>query len=618
MTRTAARRLARLVCGLAAALLLPQAGGAAGPAAAGAPAKVLRVAFNSAETGFDPVRISDIYSRTVTAHIFEAPYAYDPLARPAKLRPLTAAALPEHSADHRRWTVKLRPGIHFADHPAFGGRPRELVAQDYVYTFKRFADPANASPVWSTLESLGLVGLAELRQQALDGRRPFAYDQAIDGVHAPDRYTLQFTLREPRPRFASVLAASDVFGAVAREVVERHAGSVAEHPVGTGPFRLRQWRRNSLIVLERNPDFRELHYDAEPAADDAAGQALLARFQGRRLPMVDEVHITVIEEEQPRWLSFLNGQIDAVAGAYGSLPGSFAPTAVPNGRLAPHLARRGITAQRQVNADVVLTYFNMEDPVVGGYTAERVALRRAIGLAMDSRREARLIRRGQAVPAQSIVVPHTTGYDAAFKSENGDHDPVRAKALLDVYGYTDRDGDGWREQPDGAPLRLQLATQPEQIYRQFDEQFRRDMEAIGVRVRFVTGQWPEQLKQARAGRLMMWMLGSSASGPDGQDALQRLHGPQAGGQNLARFRLPAFDAVYERLSALPDGPERDALFLDAKRLSIAYMPYKATVHRVSTDLLHPWVVGYRRPLFWNEWWHRVDIDAAARARAVRE
>ena len=579
------------------------------------PAKVLRVAFNSAETGFDPARISDTYSRTLTAHIFEAPLEYDALARPVQLRPRTAQALPEHSADYRTWTLKIRPGIHFAPDAAFGQQPRELVAQDYVYSFKRFADPTTASPIWSYLETYQLLGLAELRERALKRQQPFDYDREIAGVRALDRYTLQFQLREPRPRFAYVLAASDVFGAGAREVVERYGNAISEHPVGTGPFMLKQWRRSSLVVLARNPGYRDVRYDAQPAPDDAAGQAVLAQLKGRQLPMVDEVQVSMIDEEQPRWLSFLNGQLDALAGVYGSLPGSFAPTAVPNGQLAPHLAKRGIVMHRQVNPDVILTLFNMAHPLVGGLAPEKVALRRAIGLAMDTEREARQIRRGLAVPAQSVMLPHASGYDPHFKSENGDHDPARARALLEVYGYRDRDGDGFREQPDGQPLVLEMSTQPDQIYRQFDEQFQRDMQAVGLRVRFLTGQFAEQLKQARAGRLMLWMVGNSASSPDGQDVLQRLNGPQAGDQNLARFQLPAFDAVYDRLSALPDGPEREALFQQARLLSVAYMPYKASVHRISVDLLHPWVIGYRRPLFWSDWWHRVDLDASARQAA---
>lgn len=580
----------------------------AAQAQGGARPKVLRVAFPVAETGFDPARIVDLYSRTVTPHIFEALYAYDHLARPFRIVPLTAAGMPEHSPDFRTWTVRLQPGIYFADDPAFKGRRRELVAADYVYSFKRIVDPANKSPVVAGILDQKFVGLNALRDEAVRHNQPFDYDRPIEGLKALDRYTIRFQLEEPRPRFIEVLATGDLFGAVAREVVEHYGDDIPAHPVGTGPFRLAQWRRSSLIVLERNPQFREMVYDARPAPDDAAGQALLARFKGRRLPMVDRVEISIIEESQPRWLAFLNGQIDLI-----SVPAEFINQAMPGGQVAPNLARQGIRGYRTVNADSAFTYFNMDDPVLGGYTPDRIALRRAIALAIDVEREIRQVRRGQAVVAQSPVVPHTSGYDPKFKSENGDHDPARAKALLDLYGYVDRDGDGWRDLPDGRPLLLEIATQPDQLSRQFDELWKKNMEAVGIRVKFFPGKWPEQLRAARAGKLQLWTLGSSAAAPDGQGSLARLYGPQAGSQNLARFKNDAFDAIYDRMQVLPDGPERDALFLEAKRIAVAYMPMKYTVHRISNDLTQPRLVGYRRPLFWQEWWHMVDIDEAAGA-----
>lgn len=570
--------------------------------------KVLRVAFNTSETSLDPSQLVDSYSRTVTPHIFEALYRFDYLARPTRIKPLTAAGMPETSADFKVWTIRLTPGIFFADDAAFKGRKRELVAQDYVYAYQRIADPANKSPVWSWVETAKIAGLADYRKEVSAAKGRFDYDRVIPGLQALDRYTLRITLTEPSPRFLESLTASDLLGAQAREVVEFYGDKVAEHPVGTGPFKLKSWRRSSRIVLERNPGFREMVFDAEPAAGDADGQAIAARLKGRRLPMIDEVDISIIEEDQPRWLTFLNEKIDLIAGKYGSVPGTFVSQAMPNGKVAPNLAKRGIDGRQQVNPEVVIYYFNMEDPVVGGYTPDKVALRRAVSLGMDLEREIRVVRRGQGVPAQSMVMPYTTGYDAAFKSESGTYDPARAKALLDLFGYTDRDGDGFRELPDGQPLTLEYATGPDQIYRQFDALFQKNMEAIGIRVKFLVGQWPEQAKQARAGKLMMWGLASSATAPDGQGTFQRLHGPQSGGQNIARFKLPEFDAIYDRMSQIPDGPERLELFLKAKKLAIAYMPYKTTVHRISTDLWHPWVIGFRRPPFHNEWWHMVDID----------
>jgi ABC-type transport system substrate-binding protein len=578
-------------------------------AAAGTEPKVFRYAFPAAETGFDPAKVSDLYSRTVTAHIFEGLYGYDPLARPFKVVPRTAAGMPEVSPDYKTWTVRIKQGIHFADDPAFKGQRRELVAQDFVYSIKRFADPAVKSPAFSEVKDQGLLGLLALREQALKSRQPFDYDRDIEGLRALDRYTVQFRLAEARPRFLYFLAAGGLYGALAREVVQAYGDKIDEHPVGTGPFVLSSWRRSSRIVLERNLSYREVFYDASPNADDVEGQALLARFKGRRLPMIDRVEVSIIDESQPRWLAFLNRQLDFV-----TVPLEFANLAAPNGVLAPNLAKQGIQMSRIVNADSTLTYFNMEDPLVGGYTPEKVALRRAIALASDQQREIDIVRRGQAIAAQAGIAPHTYGYDPGLKSVNSDYDLARAKALLDVYGYVDRDGDGWRERPDGSPLVLEYATQPDALSRQMDELWRKNTDALGLRLAFKHAQWPEQLKAARAGKLMIWQVGSSAGTPDGQDALQRVYGPAAGGQNLARFKLARVDEIYEQMAGLPDGPQRLALFAEMNKLITAYMPYRYNVHRIVTDLMQPWLIGYRRPLLWQDFWQTIDIDNALRPR----
>ena len=603
----------RQTLGLAAALALPGAALAQGAATGAADVKgakalkVLKVAFPVAETGFDPARIVDLYSRTVTPHIFEGLYAYDHLARPTLIKPLTAAGMPEVSADFRTWVVRIRPGIFFASDPAFKGQKRELVAADYVYSFKRPVDPATKSPIVAGVLDTKYIGLAALREQAVKNKTAFDYDREIEGLRALDRYTIQFKLEEPRPRFLETLATGDLFGAVAREVVEMYGDAIHGHPVGTGPFRLAQWRRSSLIVLERNPEYREVFYDAQPAADDVEGQAFAAQLKGRRLPLIDRVEISIIEETQPRWLAFLNGQID-----HSAVPPEFVNIAMPGGQVAPNLARQGIRGRRTLNPSSGFTYFNMDDPVVGGYTPDKVALRRAVALGVDIDREIQVVSRGQAIPAQSIMVPHTTGYDPKFKSENSDFDPPRAKALLDLYGYVDRDGDGWRELPDGRPLLLEVATQPDQVSRQRAELWQKNMARIGIKVKFFPSKWPEQLKAARAGKLQIWSLGSSAAAPDGQGSLARLYGPQVGSQNLARFRNADFDRLYDQMQTLADGPEREALFDQAKRIAIAYMPYKIHTHPFTNDLAQPWLNGHRRPLFWQEWWHMVDIDNGKR------
>ena len=569
------------------------------PRAAGE--KVLRIVMPS-ETAFDPARAGDIPSLLVISHLYEPLFGYDPLARPVKMIPRAAAELPEVSDDFRTWTVRLRPGQHFTDHPAFGGKARELTAADFVYSLKRYADPANKSPGWSSLEQLGIIGLAGLRKQALDRRAPFDYDTAIEGLAALDRYTLRIRVAEGRPRLVEQLAGSAT-GAVAREVIETHGDASGEHPVGTGPFRLAQWRRSSLIVLERNPRYRDARYQAHPAAGDEDGQRIAARLAGRKLPMVDRVEISIIDESQPGWLAFLNGDLD-----YVIVPDEFVPLAVPGQQLAPYLRRRGVQAHFLTLPATYYTMFNMEHPVVGGYAPHQVALRRAIALGIDVQREIRLVRNGGAMQAQSTLAIHLSGFDPAFRCEMSEHDPPRARALLDLHGYQDRDGDGWRELPDGKPLKLEVATQPNQTARMLDELMTRDMKALGLRVEFQPAQWQAQYKAARSGKLMMWSLLGRAGAPDGLQGLQRYDGAAAGGQNLSRFNLPEMNRLIARLSALPDGPEREALFHQTKLLAAAWMPYKLRIHPVQAILIQPWIVGFRPPLFRSNWFEYVDVE----------
>ena len=590
---------------LTAALLMASAGAPAQES----PKKVLRYAFEVAETSLDPAKINDLYSRVLTPHIYEGLYTYDHLARPVKIKPLTADGMPQHSDDFRVWTVKIKPGIYFAADPAFKGKKRELVAQDYVYAFKRFADPANKSPAWGGLEVEGFPGLNELRAEALKTKK-FDYDREIEGIRALDRYTIRFTVKESRPRFIQFIAGSDLFAAVAREVFEFYGDQAEQHPVGTGPFKLVQWRRSSFLAFERNPDFREMFYDAEPTADDAEGQALLAKFKGRRLPMVDRVEISIIEEEQPRWLSFVNGEAD-LAYRVGY---QFAPQAMPNGKTAPNLAKRGIRGYPIVETATNFYFFNMEDPVFGGYSPEKVALRRAIGLGIDTRNIIDYAYSGLGKIAQTPILPHTSAYDPKLKTEFSDYDPARARALLDLYGYLDRNGDGWRDLPDGSPLVMKVATTSVQRDRKIAEVLTKNMKAIGLQVQLVTAQWPEQLKAARAGKLQIWSLALSAAAPDAVGTFARYDSRQIGGQNLARVSLPQFNVLYDKLQTLPDGPERAAAFREAELLSLAYMPYKFTLNRLSIDMAQPQLVGYRRAVFWQDWWQYVDIDDSLRRK----
>jgi ABC-type transport system substrate-binding protein len=594
------RRIAALIAAAAVAV-------AALASPASAAEKVLHVSFLIAETNFDPAFTNDLYSNNIVEEIFESPLTYDFLARPAKLKPQTLEALPEITDGGKTYTLKLQKGIYFSDDPAFGGKKRELIAADYDFAFKRLMDPKISSPNLWLIEGR-VAGIEEAVAKAKkDGR--FDYDAHIPGIEIVDRYTLRMHLVKPDFNFLYILAMQNI-GAQAREVVERYGDEIGAHPVGTGGFRLAAWKRSSRIVLEKNPNFREMYYEAEPPADDPISQQLYREGKGKRLPMVDRVEVSIIEEPQPRWLSFLNSQLDWV-----NLPFDFINMALPGDKLSPALARRGVRHIPDIETVTVYLYFNMQDPTVGGYTPEKVALRRAISLAYDSEADVKLVRNGMAIEAQSLIPPGVLGYDPNF-NVGRTFDVARAKALLDMFGYVDHDGDGWRDMPDGSPLVFHYASEPDAQSRLFMQLWQKGMDAIGMRMDVDVAKWPEHRKQSKAHKLQVWQLSWGADYPDGENFYQLLYGPNCGSSNDNCFQLPEFDALYVKAALLPPGPERTAIYQSMARLVAAYAPFKVMSHRKYNYMLQPWTLAWRKHPILHDSYKYVDIDLARRARDV--
>lgn len=576
------------------------------------PKKVLRYAFEVAETSMDPQRVSDVYSNIVNNAMFDAPLRYDYLARPTKLVPNTLVEMPKFSDDFKTLTFRVRPGIYFADDAAFGGKKRELTAEDYVYTIKRLFDPKLAAPLLAEVEGY-ILGSDELLKRVRKANK-MDYDTPLEGLRALDRYTVQLKLNEPKPNWIYNLADCRVSCAVAREVIEKYGEDSGSHPVGTGAYRITFWKRSSKMVFEPNPNFREEYFHGEPAADDAEGQAILAKLKGRRLPMVGKIEVYVIEERQPRYLAFQNIEHDLL----WIVPEDFANLVMPGNKLAPNLAKQGIKLSQIAALDITYAVFNMDNPVIGGYTPEKVALRRAISLAYKTHDEIAIVRKGQAILAHTPYSPGVIGYEPNFKTSANEHNPAKARALLDMFGYIDRDGDGYREMPDGSPLELKHNSTPTDRDRQLDDVWKRSMDAIGIKITINKGKWPDLLKASNAGKLMMWQLGASASSPDALGTLTTLYGPNAGYKsNRAFFKLKAFDEAFERAERMPDSPERTRLYQDMAKLVVAYAPWKMNTHRIISDLYYPYVIGFRRPMVQSQnWWRYIDIDLELRNQYV--
>jgi ABC-type transport system substrate-binding protein len=566
--------------------------------------KILRVTFQASETGFDPVRVHDLYSSTVIEAIYDTLLTYDYLARPPKLVPNAAEAMPEISADARTYTFRIRKGIHFADDPVFKGAKRELTAHDYAYSIKRFFDPKYRSP-YAFLFTGKIIGLDELGAAAKTSGR-FDYDAKVAGLEILDRYTLRIRLTEPDVNFLYVLAFS-LTGAVAREAIEAYDDESASRPVGTGAFYLKRYVRSSKIVLAANPNYRGKVWDFAPG-DNPRFKQIAERMRGKRLPAVDGVEVSIMEETQSRWLAFQRGETDIEYQLW-----EVAPTFMTDdGKLRPEFVRRGIQLDRSVDPEITYLYFNMQDKIgdapnpVGGFGKERIALRRAIAMSYKVDDQVRIIRKGQAVRAHYPIPPGVAGHDPEFRSAIP-YDPRAANALLERFNYK-KGPDGYRRTPNGAPLVIRFASSQTERDRQFDELMQRSLDSIGIRLEIQKERFPELLKLEKQCRLMVRMAAWIADYPDGDNFMQLAYGPNIHESNNACYRSKAFDSRYDRSRRLPHGPERDRLYHEMARLIETDTVWLLADSRMRNALQQPYVVGYtRHPMLPAEWLY-VDLD----------
>lgn len=578
MLKSYAAAVLALVVGFGAGARAAEAQTAPAAPAASAP-KVLRAFLSTGETGLDPAVASDIASLSLLENLFDPLLRYDYLARPVKLQPNTLTAMPTVGDNGLTYTFHLRQDVYFTADPAFKGARRQVTAQDYVYSLKRLYDPALKSP-WSFLLEGKIAGDAALKTR-------FGYDGDIAGLQAVDKFTLRIRLNAADPNFLFYLAIPAT-GVVAREVVEAYGVQVGNHPVGTGPFKIGTWKRSDQISLLANRDFRPMH------------------FQGRRLPLVDRVDIKIMEEYQSRVLGFLNGEFDFLE----QLPESMKEMVLTDDAkptLKPELARKGLVLSPFPVLQTYYMWMNMEDPLIGGYGRDKVALRRAIALSYNSAEDIAQMKKGLALRAETPLPPNVLGYDPAYRSPVG-YDPALANALLDRYGYKKGPG-GFRTLPDGKPLTLVMHTEPSMVGRLRDELWRKNLNAIGLDVTFKSDKKTEIIKASRLGNVMMFETNWVADFPDGDNFYQLLYGPNKAGPNYARFNLPAYNQRYEQTRTMGDTPARTRLYDEMAQIIHAYTPWVLLTHPIAADLQQPWLKHYtRHPVELTNWRY---LDVAA-------
>ncbi|MEK6706420.1 MAG: ABC transporter substrate-binding protein [Candidatus Poribacteria bacterium] len=524
--------------------------------------------------GLDPIYADDLYGGTEVSRTYEGLLQYHYLKRPYTLIPNIAESMPDISKDGKTLIFRLKKGVLFQDDPCFkatGGKGREMLADDVVYSFKRLADPKLVSSGWWIFDGK-IVGLNEWREAASKSGAA-DYSKEVEGLKAIDRYTIQIKLIQRSSQFIYALAMSFTF-VVPREAVEQYGKEFINHPVGTGPFRLAEYIPGAKLVWVRNPTYRNELYPSEGAPGDK--EAGLLEDAGKPLPLADKLIVQVFEESQPMWLTFLSGKLDLT-----SIPkDSFQQAITPAKELSHDLQSKGIRLIKYPELDITHFSFNMTDPVL----SKNKYLRQAMSLAYDEDQYIEIFYNGRALAAQGPIPPGIAGYDQDFKNPYRQFDIAKAKQLMEKAGY-----------PDGKGLKpLIYATLSDTTSRQSTEYAVKMFREIGVKLKVDTYSWPEFQAVVKNRKAQVYAFAWGADYPDAENFLQLFYSKNVSpGPNDSNYSNPEFDKLYESALTMVDSPERTELYKKMARIVIEDCPWIFGAHRMGYALIQKRLKNYK-------------------------
>jgi len=620
--------------------------------------------------------IGQIYEPPLQYHFLLRPYRLVPLMAEVvpepmffteKGEPLPPDAPPE-AIGFSEYRVRIRPGVRYQPHPAFakgsGGAyryhhlsaedlgginrlgdftetgTRELVAEDFVHQIKRLADPAVHSPI-AGLMAEHIEGFGELSQRLTEARaaadsaesnsfldlRAFAFA----GAEALDRYSYRIRLRGryqqfiywlAMPFFAPMPWEADRF--YAQPGLRERNITLDWYPVGSGPFMLSENNPNLRMVLSRNPYFHGESYPEEGMPDDQA--AGLLRDAGGALPFVERAVYSLEKENIPYWYKFLQGYYDTSGIASDSFDQAIGFSSQGEAVLTDALRERGIELLTAVESSVFYLGFNMRDPLIGGDGESARLLRRAISIAVDYDEYVSIFANGRGVAAQGPIPPGIFGYREGeaginpyiYRWEEGR--AVRrgieeARALMERAGFP-----GGRDPATAEALTLYYdttASGPDDKARL--SWMRKQLAKLGIQLVIRATDYNRFQEKMREGTGQLFIWGWNADYPDPENFLFLLYGPnskaQSGGENAANYQNPSFDALFDRMKDMTDGPERQAVIDEMVEILRRDAPWSWGYFPQAFSLHHAWVRNLKPNLMANNTLKYRRVDPALRERS---
>ncbi len=535
------------------------------------PENSIQFAMNINLSSLDPVQSSNSATNEVVSNIFEGLLQYSYLKRPLVVEPALADGMPKVSKDGLVHTFKIKPGVKYQDSDVFPDKKgREVKAADFIYSWKRLADPKTKSEGWWIFDGK-IKGFNEWRDKLTKGEA--TYDTPIEGLQAPDDHTLIVTLTKPYYQLDYVLT-MPYAAVVPKEAVDKYGAEFMNHPLGTGPFTFESWIRGNKVVLKKNPTWHGENYPTEGEAGDKE-KGFLADA-GKPLPFVDALVFHEVPEDQPRWLNLMKGNFD-----FAGIPKDNFDAAMdgPN-QLKPALTEKGLRLIVYPWPDVVYIGFNMQDPIIG----KKPELRQALCYAFDQKTASEKFYNNRVITAHSPISPGMEAYDPEFKNPCKEYNLEKAKALMKKAGY-----------PDGKGLPpIEYSFAGSTTGRQMAEYVSQQFEKIGVKTNLVSNSWPQFQDRLRNKKAQMFGIAWGADYPDPENMMQLLYGPnESPGPNSSNYHNKDFDALYRQAAKTPPGPARAKLYQKMRDIFVKDLPWIPTVHRLGYYIVHDWVSNFK-------------------------
>ena len=544
---------------------------------------VYRHVEDGAPRSVDPLNIQNTYANSIVTAVYDTLFEYKYLKQPFELKANLASSMPQISDDGLVYTIKLLPGVHFADDPAFkGGKGREVTAKDFVYSIKRHfikVNRSNGKWLWQGK----IKGLDKWGNESQD------ISKEVEGLKAVDRYTVQVSLVKPFPQFLYTLALGYA-AVVPKEAVDTYGKQISVHPVGSGPFFLRSLS-STKAVLEKNPSYRKEVFDLKQHGYEQKmhGSAGIAKLAGKTLPLVDRVEISYIKQPSSLWNSLTKGN----EIQYGWVPAVQLDQVLETKQPLKLKKKFADSFHMRVASDFGYVYmeFNMNHPQIGYHQDPKEnkrnhALRCAIrkGFDWQNRIDRMYHGIGQAFPG--IIPPGVDGYDPSLSRQSVELDVDGAKKILKKNGW------------DAKSLPVLFYSGVNSVdFRKFFDQFRSWMVRIGYpkeKVKLKTfATFGDYSKAIKDGQLMTHSMGWGLDYPDAENVLQLYYGPnKSPGSNSSNFNNPMYDAIYQKASSMQPSKERTELYKKANQILIDECVVVAGFSRTRVHLWHKNVAMY--------------------------